>query len=223
MSRDTQDRHNGRTLLSNNMPTDLARELQIAEAKKANTKEKAADAAPQATFHGKAATDWQGRSWMAPPKDKRKELNEKCFLPKRWIHTWSGHTKGVNAIRFFPTSGHLLLSAGLDSKVKIWDVHGSGKCLQTYHGHSQGVRDVTFNRDGTKFLSTAYDKQVQVCISTSAAICNCLQPWHTTMHGHSKHRSVHCVVVVDAQPTKTTVPMCLPRPDLRATVPPQLR
>ena len=72
-----------------------------------------------------------GRSWLEAPKDKRKE-NDHCFLPKRWIHTWSGHTKGVNAIRFFPGSGHLLLSAGLDGKVKIWDTapEGTGEQYQ---------------------------------------------------------------------------------------------
>ncbi len=56
-------------------------------------------------FHGKEERNAvTGRSWVDPPKDKKKE-NEYCYLPKKWIHTWSGHTKGVNAIRFFPGSG----------------------------------------------------------------------------------------------------------------------
>jgi pre-mRNA-processing factor 17 len=36
---------------------------------------------------------------MAAPKDKSRAEAEQCFLPKRHIHTWSGHSKGVNAIR----------------------------------------------------------------------------------------------------------------------------
>ncbi|XP_078154954.1 transducin/WD40 repeat-like superfamily protein isoform X2 [Carex rostrata] len=122
-------------------------------------KEKA-EVVVKSTFHGKEEKDYQGRSWIEPPKDA-KASNDRCYIPKRCVHTWSGHTKGVSAIRFFPKHGHLLLSASMDTKIKIWDVFNSRKCMRTYMGHSKAVRDISFSNDGTKFLSAGYDKNIQ--------------------------------------------------------------
>jgi hypothetical protein len=62
--------------------------------------------------------DYQGRSYLYPPAELR-PVDHVCYIPKKVIHTWSGHTKGVQAIKFFPKYGHFLLSGSLDSKVCI--------------------------------------------------------------------------------------------------------
>ncbi|KAH3762606.1 pre-mRNA-processing factor 17 [Pelomyxa schiedti] len=111
-------------------------------------------------FHLPELYDYQGRTFMMPPTDL-KPYPHKCFLPKKWIHTWTGHTKGVACVRLFPRYGHLVLSGGLDNDVKIWDVYNTMGCVRTYIGHQKGVRDLAFNADGTRFLSCSYDRMVK--------------------------------------------------------------
>jgi pre-mRNA-processing factor 17 len=90
-------------------------------------------------FHGKEETDYQGRSWAHPPTDLKPDEDGEhaAFIPKRCIHKWAGHSKGVQvllriepsvshlmlrfrfqAIEFFPNYGHLLLSCSMDNTVR---------------------------------------------------------------------------------------------------------
>ena len=68
----------------------------------------------------------------------------KGYLPSRCVHEYAGHAKGVANIKLFPKTAHLLLSAGLDGKVKLWDASGANgyKLFRTYDGHAKGVRQV---------------------------------------------------------------------------------
>jgi len=111
--------------------------------------------------------DYQGRPFLHIPLDSDSDLRsdeppDKCFLPKKLIHTWTGHSKGVAAIRLFPKSGHLLLSASMDCKIKIWEVYNKRRMIRTYLGHSKAVRDICFNNDGTQFLSCGYDRWIKL-------------------------------------------------------------
>lgn len=119
------------------------------------------------TLHIKDPVDYMGRNFLHIPQDVGVNLKsdmppDKCFLPKALIHTWQGHTKGIATIKWFPKSAHLLLSAGMDSRVKLWEVYKERRCIRTYLGHRQAVRDVSFNNCGAKFLSAGYDRYIKL-------------------------------------------------------------
>ena len=46
-------------------------------------------------FHGKQQRDYQGRSWIEPPRGVRPDPDHECFVPKKCLHTYTGHTKAV--------------------------------------------------------------------------------------------------------------------------------
>lgn len=115
-------------------------------------------------FHGREERDHLGHTYMTPSDANaiRAAGSFACHAPRRLIHTWTGHTKGVNAIRFLPTTGHLLLSAGQDQRIKLWSVQGTRECLRTFYGHNKPVREVDFGSDGRAFVSCSYDKTFKV-------------------------------------------------------------
>ncbi|KAI8456696.1 WD40-repeat-containing domain protein [Phakopsora pachyrhizi] len=144
-------------------------------------------------LHSKSLYDYQGRSYMHVPSTEldvdllSSEPPKECFIPKRCVHTWMGHTKAVSAIKVLPGSGHLLLSASMDSRVKLWDIYQDGKCLRTFMGHSKAVRDINFSNDGGKrFLSAGYDRQIKLWDTETGhcvqAFCNGKIPYCVKFH-----------------------------------------
>jgi len=151
------------------------------------------------TFHGDEMYDYQGRTYMHIPQDLdidlRKEPGEVTnFIPKKLVHTWKNHGgKAVTALRFFPKAGHLLLSSGADCTVKIWDVYHNRQLLRTFSGHSKAVSDISFNLDGTKFVSSSFDRQMKLwdtetgtCVSkfSTGKTPHCLQFYPGPEHSH---------------------------------------
>jgi pre-mRNA-processing factor 17 len=133
----------------------------------AKRKEEEETGGETSVFEGSEQYDYQGRTYMHVPQDLdidlKKEMGSvKNFVPKKLIHTWKGHTKPIAGLRFFPGSGHLLLSGSADSTVKIWDVYHSRELLRTYSGHTKALSDVTFNTSGSQFLTASYDRMMKL-------------------------------------------------------------
>ncbi|KAJ1450191.1 WD40-repeat-containing domain protein [Pelagophyceae sp. CCMP2097] len=133
------------------------------------------------TFHGAKERDYQGRSWTVPAPELRRRVDDEhdCFIPKKCVHRWTGHSKGVQAIRLFPKLGHLLLSASLDGSIKIWDVYNERECKRTYKGHSEAVRDVTFcqgTAPGSRFASCGFDRFSRVWDTETGTVLHTLSP-----------------------------------------------
>ncbi|KAL4804805.1 WD40-repeat-containing domain protein [Aspergillus unguis] len=118
-------------------------------------------------FHGSEQYDYLGRTYMHVPQDLDIDLKKpvgstKNYVPKKLIHTWKSHTKAITSLRFFPSSGHLLLSSSADGKAKIWDAYHSRELLRTFSGHSKSITDTDFNASGTQFLTASYDRQMKL-------------------------------------------------------------
>ena len=119
--------------------------------------------------------DYLGRTYMHVPQDLEVSLRKEVgsitnFLPKRQIHGWKQHVGAVTALRFFPQSGHLLLSSGADSTVRIWDPYHERALLRTYQGHSRSVADIGFNLDGTQFVSGSFDRRLKLWDTETGAV-----------------------------------------------------
>ncbi|EGW32550.1 uncharacterized protein SPAPADRAFT_139731 [Spathaspora passalidarum NRRL Y-27907] len=109
-------------------------------------------------FVGPNQFDYLGRTYMHAPSLPTPTT---CFTPKTIIHSFAAHDHGINKLALLPKSGHLLLSCGNDSLIKLWSVE-THQLLRIFMGHSASVKDIVFNFDGSKFLSCGYDRLVNL-------------------------------------------------------------
>lgn len=112
-------------------------------------------------FTGSQLLDYQGRTYMHPPTEQEYDTPERCYHPKKLIHTWRHGTKPVSVLRFIPDTAHLLLSGGDDAKIKIYDVFREREELRVYNGHQKRISDLCFDPSGRQFISGSYDRHVK--------------------------------------------------------------
>lgn len=127
----------------------------------------AAPLVPTCTFHlpERERLDYQGRSWIAPPPGALPaDPPEPNYAPKSVVHTYDVCSRGVAAAVRLPPAGHLFLAGGLDGGISVWEAAGARRRVQSYAGHTAGVRGLAVEADGggRRFLSVAFDKGVRL-------------------------------------------------------------
>uniref|UniRef100_A0A914RJX5 Coronin n=1 Tax=Parascaris equorum TaxID=6256 RepID=A0A914RJX5_PAREQ len=100
--------------------------------------------------------------WLIPPNGLTRILSEP-------VVELNGHQKRVNTLAWHPTANNILLTAGGENKLLMWNV-GTGEALLEIAGHPDQIWSLSFNYDGSRFVTTCKDKQLRVIDSHSGEV-----------------------------------------------------
>ncbi|CAF0930923.1 unnamed protein product [Rotaria sordida] len=87
----------------------------------------------------------------------------------QWKVDLHGHQRRVDYIEWHPTVQNLILSAGLDRQVVLWNVE-KAEPIQVYRCHSDAIQSIAWNRNGSLFATTCKDKHIRVIEPRSGRI-----------------------------------------------------
>ncbi|CAF3532217.1 unnamed protein product [Rotaria sp. Silwood1] len=79
----------------------------------------------------------------------------------QWKVDLHGHQRRVDYIEWHPTAQNLILSAGLDHQVVLWNVE-KAEPIQVYRCHPDAIQSIAWNRNGSFFATTCKDKHIRV-------------------------------------------------------------
>uniref|UniRef100_A0A8C0X4K1 Coronin n=1 Tax=Castor canadensis TaxID=51338 RepID=A0A8C0X4K1_CASCN len=93
--------------------------------------------------------------WQIPESGLTLSLTEPVVILE-------GHSKRVGIVAWHPTARNVLLSAGCDNAIIIWNV-GTGEALINLDDmHSDMIYNVSWNRNGSLICTASKDKKVRV-------------------------------------------------------------
>uniref|UniRef100_A0AC35TI05 Coronin n=1 Tax=Rhabditophanes sp. KR3021 TaxID=114890 RepID=A0AC35TI05_9BILA len=97
--------------------------------------------------------------WLIPQNGLTRTLSEP-------VVELTGHQKRVNSLVWHPTANNILLTAGGENKLLLWNV-GTGEALLEIDGHPDQIFSMSFNYDGSQFVTACKDKKLRIFDSHS--------------------------------------------------------
>lgn len=108
--------------------------------------------------------DATAKVWLIPERGVLRTMNEP-------VVELCGHQKRVNTLAWHPTANNILATAGGENKIFIWNV-GTGEALLEISGHPDQIWCISFNYDGSRFVTTCKDKMIRIINSHTGEIIN---------------------------------------------------
>ncbi|GMS90855.1 hypothetical protein PENTCL1PPCAC_13030, partial [Pristionchus entomophagus] len=106
--------------------------------------------------------DTTAKVWLIPEGGLRKNITEP-------VVELCGHQKRVNTLAWHPTAANVLLTAGGENKILMWNV-GTGEVILEIDGHPDMIWSVSFNWDGSRFVTTCKDKKIRILDSHTGEV-----------------------------------------------------
>jgi len=102
-------------------------------------------------------------------------------------HTLSSHENSVFTIKYSPDK-KLLLSAGRDAHLMMWDLESGYLLLENIVAHMYAINNIDFSPDGKHFVTCSMDKSIKVWDATTFKLLKVIDKARHAGHGTSVNK-----------------------------------
>lgn len=80
-----------------------------------------------------------------------------------------GHTNAVRTVDFHPTADGIMVTSSVDQTIRVWDINRMAE-VQCIREHNDVVSNLSFNYDGSLFVTAAKDRVIRIVDPRAGAV-----------------------------------------------------